>query len=696
MSWLLLHRRVPTYTTWALSHWWHKGSASERARALSYFANKANGVISLLAARDIIGRAAELSHMYGFDLWSTFSRGSQFRVESMMIRITKAQNLLHYTPSKNEVAQQRAPECIALVMEPESLFYPDPVVVLDFQSLYPSIMIAYNLCYSTCLGILAEGEGRDNSKRFGCARLAIPRGLLGVVSGAEAVTVTPNNIMFLNSATQKGVLAQLLGEILETRIMVKQAMKSPEVKQQPALLRQLDARQLGLKMIANVTYGYTAASFSGRMPCVDLADAIVATARATLEAAIRLVNSSPQWGARVVYGDTDSMFVSCVGASRQRAFEIGKEISAAVTAMNPAPVKLNFEKVYHGSVLVSKKRYAGWKFESADSPPVLEVKGLETIRRDQCPLTSKLLRHTLEVLFARRDLTAIKAALVDNCLKVLADRLPLQDFVFRKEVRLGTYASGRSAPPAALVAARMMEKDQRAEPRYGERVPYVVVAGDTPQTRLADLVQHPAQVLANAPTQRIHHRYYLTKQLLPALHRVLACVGVDVWQWWLLMPRSDRTRKPLAPTGALPLQHIFTPPALAKQMTLHQQQQLGPVQPGHHPTNNRVRIDEYYASQRCLLCDDVIVLSRKTRGTVLCAQCSSSPSSAAVLASRIHASQRRLVELSALCNACANVGADADAFGGLCCASLDCAALYERLKAHLQHYELTRALTNNA
>lgn len=49
-------------------------------------------------------------------------------------------------------------ECIPLVMEPESNFYADPVVVLDFQSLYPSMIIAYNLCYSTCVGNISPSK----------------------------------------------------------------------------------------------------------------------------------------------------------------------------------------------------------------------------------------------------------------------------------------------------------------------------------------------------------------------------------------------------------------------------------------------------------------------------------------------------------------------------------------------------------
>lgn len=110
----------------------------------------------------------------------------------------------------------------------------------------------------------------------------------------------------------------------------------------------MDARQLALKLIANVTYGYTSANFSGRMPCVEVADSIVHKGREALEAAIALVAANPDWAADVVYGDTDSLFVHLPGRSKDEAFVIGKEIAAAVTAANPKPMKLKFEKVACG------------------------------------------------------------------------------------------------------------------------------------------------------------------------------------------------------------------------------------------------------------------------------------------------------------------------------------------------------------
>jgi DNA polymerase zeta len=81
------------------------------------------------------------------------------------------------------------------------------------------------------------------------------------------------------------------------------------------------------------------------MPLAELADAIVGTARATLEATIEFINAHPTWRARVVYGDTDSVFVHLPGRTRTQAFEVGAQMAEAVTARNPSPIKLKFEKV---------------------------------------------------------------------------------------------------------------------------------------------------------------------------------------------------------------------------------------------------------------------------------------------------------------------------------------------------------------
>jgi DNA polymerase zeta len=77
----------------------------------------------------------------------------------------------------------------------------------------------------------------------------------------------------------------------------------------------------------------------------------VSKARETLERAIRLVEATPRWGAQVVYGDTDSLFVFVPGKSREQAFKIGAEISEAVNLDNPKPVKLKLEKVYQPCIL---------------------------------------------------------------------------------------------------------------------------------------------------------------------------------------------------------------------------------------------------------------------------------------------------------------------------------------------------------
>lgn len=69
-----------------------------------------------------------------------------------LCRIAKPKNVIPVSPSIHQRAHMRAPEYLPLILEPHSRLYTDPLIVLDFQSLYPSMIIAYNYCFSTCLG----------------------------------------------------------------------------------------------------------------------------------------------------------------------------------------------------------------------------------------------------------------------------------------------------------------------------------------------------------------------------------------------------------------------------------------------------------------------------------------------------------------------------------------------------------------
>ena len=122
----------------------------------------------------------------------------------------------------------------------------------------------------------------------------------------DGFNISPNGFVFVKSHIRKSVLAKMLEEILSIRIKIKQVMKL--FKEDAELTKLYNSRQLALKLIANVTYGYTSATFSGRMPNSDIADAIVSTGREILNKSIELIEAG-NYGAKVVYGDTDSLFV---------------------------------------------------------------------------------------------------------------------------------------------------------------------------------------------------------------------------------------------------------------------------------------------------------------------------------------------------------------------------------------------------
>ncbi|KIJ68443.1 hypothetical protein HYDPIDRAFT_124966 [Hydnomerulius pinastri MD-312] len=632
----LLRRRVPRYAPSVLTTWYNSENPLHPSRVLRYIHDRTIMNLAILEEAETTTKNAEFARVFGVDFYSVISRGSQFKVESFMFRIAKPESFVLLSPTKQDVGKQNAAECMPLIMEPLSAFYNGPLVVLDFQSLYPSVMIAYNYCYSTCLGRIADFQGRN---KLGVADLDLPPGLLEKLQ--DYITIAPNGIMYVKPIVRQGLLGRMLTELLDTRVMVKQAMKS--AKGDKALSRILDARQLGLKYIANVTYGYTSATYSGRMPAVEIADSIVQSGRETLEKAINTIDTTDKWGARVVYGDTDSLFIYLKGKTKEQAFRIGYDIADTITAMNPPPVKLKFEKVYLPCVLMAKKRYVGFKYETPDeTTPTFDAKGIETVRRDGVPAQSKMTETCLKILFRTQDLSEVKDYCCRSWSKILRSKASIQDFIFAKEVRMGTYSDKAPPPPGVAVAARRMLEDENDEPQYGDRVPYVIVRGN-PQTRLVDRAVTPEELLANHH-MHIDAAYYISRVLIPPLERVFNLVGADVRAWYDEMPKAIK---------------------------VDQQDPLALSPKKKRITANRFKIDEHFQSSQCLACGALA-----SEG--ICDDCHANPQETIPnLLRRLRKGERKLLNTHQICASCTSTAPTEP----IECMNIDCPWLFERKKA---------------
>ncbi|KAI5797011.1 hypothetical protein FPQ18DRAFT_386572 [Pyronema domesticum] len=538
----LLKKRVPSYSHEDLTEWFTERNSASVTRVLQYYITKVSLDLEILERQEYVARTSEHARLIGLDFKDIIARGSQIKVESLMFRIAKPESYILVSPTPEQVGKQNAIECKPLIMEPHSNFYTSPVVVLDFQSLYPSIMLAYNYCYSTCLGKVVPEE------KLGVIPYKTPEGVWKKLT-MEDIIVSPNGIMYVKPHIRKSLLAKMLSEVLDTRVMIKSRMKSA-AKDDPHLYQKLNSQQLALKLTANVTYGYTSATFSGRMPCVEIADSIVQSGRETLEKAIQLIHTEfSQHNATVIYGDTDSLFILLPQASRSSAFTIGSRIAERVTQLNPAPIKLKFEKVYLPCVLLAMKRYVGFSFEHpGQTEPKFDAKGIETVRRDGAPVVQKMQERALKELFRTGDVSKVKAYCIEQWGKIQREQVGVGDFVFAKEVKMGTYTANAVEQPAAKIYRLRKEEDGNNELQYGERVPYVVVYDGENPRRVIDRVVEVPRLLGDE-TLWIDTDYYIRKKIIPPLARIFNLIGADVAAWYEGMPKYKPPRRIIGGLG---------------------------------------------------------------------------------------------------------------------------------------------------
>ncbi|XP_034110049.1 DNA polymerase delta catalytic subunit [Drosophila albomicans] len=490
------------------------GDEQTRRRLAMYCLKDAYLPLRLLEKLMAIVNYMEMARVTGVPLESLLTRGQQIKVLSQLLRKAKTKGFImpSYTSSGSDEQYEGA-----TVIEPKRGYYADPISTLDFASLYPSIMMAHNLCYTTLLLPGAKDK-------------------LGLTD--DQVERTPANNSFVKADLRRGLLPEILESLLAAR---KRAKNDLKVEKDPFKRQVLDGRQLALKISANSVYGFTGAQV-GKLPCLEISGSVTAYGRTMIEMTKNEVEThytrvnGYENDAVVIYGDTDSVMVNFGVKSLERSMELGREAADLVSAKFVQPIKLEFEKVYYPYLLINKKRYAGLYFTKPEKYDKMDCKGIETVRRDNSPLVANLMNACLQKLLIERD----PEGAVDYCKQIIADllcnRIDISQLVITKELAKTDYAAKQAH---VELAAKMKKRDAGTAPKLGDRVPYVICAAakNTPAYQKAE---DPLYVLENSVP--IDANYYLEQQLSKPLLRIFEPILGDKAESVLLKGEHTRTR----------------------------------------------------------------------------------------------------------------------------------------------------------
>lgn len=408
-----------------------------------------------------------------------------------------------------------------LVLEPKKGLYDRIVLLLDFNSLYPSIIQEYNICFTTIDRQHGAAAPEDADEE-------------------EAMPSVPD------SSLPAGVLPRILKTLVERRRAVKSLMKHRD-RIAPAQYTAYNVRQQALKLTANSMYGCLGFAHS-RFYAKPLAMLITAKGREILQSTVNLTREVCQLD--VIYGDTDSIMVNTRSSSLAEARLLGAKIKKAVNERYRL-LEIELDGIFQRLLLLKKKKYAALVVEEERADGTfatkLETKGLDLVRRDWCELSVDASAFILDVVMRGENGDLVVEAIHDSLRRVAAElqagSVPLEKFVISKNLTKDptAYADAKSQPHVA-VALRMRQRGLTAA--SGDTIPYVICqqgsgAGqETGHSGLAEHARHPDEVRKD-PTLKIDHVWYLQTQLHPPIARLCehiegtdsgrlaACLGLD-------------------------------------------------------------------------------------------------------------------------------------------------------------------------
>lgn len=481
--------------------------------------------------------AMSMAKVTGVALDDVLHRGQQIRTITLMlakVRERERKGLQRwFLPDERTIEQPQESFEGAVVITPMPGFYEEPVVTLDFASLYPSIMRAFNMCFSTLIRNPAEARARGF--HFSDED---PDPTFRPVRDFETTDITPEtkenpfhyvekptDVCFVTNKVRVGILPEILSELLSKRKQTKKAMKkTPEESVKYAVL---DGYQLALKVCANSVYGFTGAS-KGFLPEKRIASNVTKAGRGmTNEAKNKVEFHYRDHGLRVVYGDTDSIFVhlpqslcplGTMEEVERRATALGEEMSELCNTCFLPPNDLEYEKFYWPILLKGKKRYAGWKVEPGKKAK-LDAKGFECVRRDFAPIVSKTQKRVFDLLIKERDTAGAVAFARSRVEDLLNGRCEIEELTLSKQLTQPPENYRSSAAHVELAKRLIRDLPPTVAPKVGDRIDYLIRTGQEKQYQRAVT---PDEIRSGEFV--VDTRYYLDKQLRKPLFRVFDMV----------------------------------------------------------------------------------------------------------------------------------------------------------------------------
>ncbi|KAH3765488.1 DNA-directed DNA polymerase [Pelomyxa schiedti] len=462
------------------------GNASQLQALVSHTLDDAKLALNIVRKLMVIPLTKQLTNIAG-NLWSQSLFGHRAeRIEYLLLHRFSVQDFVlpdKFKAAKNQFKKKKGAYSGGLVLEPQSGFYDKIVLLLDFKSLYPSLIQEHNICFTTV------------------NQVHKPDGTWEATPPDPSVPI--------------GILPQVVRMLVEKRRQVKDLMKNQRDKAQ---LEQLDIRQSALKLIANSLYGCLGFP-SSRFYAKPIAELITCKGRETLQQSVTYV--SEKHHLNVIYGDTDSMMISTNVSTVEEAWSTAREITKAINK-NYHTLEIEVDGVFHSILLLKKKKYAALRALEGGARRC-EVKGLDMVRRDWCDLAHKACRQVLDFIMSGQPLEEVAklvlSYLSELSVKIREGNMPLTDYVITRALtkKVEEYPDAKSLPHV-LLAKHLISQGKTV--RVGDLIGFIISSGDQ---SFAERARSLEQVESDHIP--IDVEYYLAQQVLPTVCRLLEPVS---------------------------------------------------------------------------------------------------------------------------------------------------------------------------